>query len=600
MKASFVNEVIRFERGMGPKESLRLGTFFVREMPTNIHTKNNKIDLNTEDGKYFSDLLKKYNLSYKFHYTGPDGAAVITYKGTYDNLEKFIEEGWGEGFEDDEKASDYITESIRFERGMDPKDSLDIGLNAIRPWERELLGGLGGGYLKFDEAIKFLRDPELAMKIITDLKRQPKWTIEYQVHALNNLIKHRGKAELYKDLMPTRPIYETPMRRIFKEMERRNIIRIEREGRRLMVYLLVGKHKYNGLKESLNEFERGGGSPLRSIGIGRGETLKRKMEAAGKWTDDERDQLLWTIKNNELPLAVYLFEKGVQPGNMYWKAINDLIKFNATDLLGRHYLREPLTADMKEMLNFYQRQNYDNMTKERADYFIKKYKALNVGESIDFERGKDPKEALKIGIESQLNNPDRLDDILEEMSMYLGSAMEVYLPDDKRKEIARMWLLGTHEFKILDQSADEEDATDEEGNLIEPKINYEVADLEAEGWEKFYEENNFGQVEVIMIRNKDKVNESVSFERGVEPKEALEIGVFKKNFEEYIDKFVTALDNLQGKDGFPWASYEDYVYDTIEGDSEIQNQLKYYMKINLSVFDAARKMSKSFDKGMRM
>jgi len=130
-------------------------------------------------------------------------------------------------------------------------------------------------------------------------------------------------------------------------------------------------------------------------------------------------------------------------------------------------------------------------------------RARSVYESLEFERGQDPKTAMGIGIEARVNDPDEVDDLIDEIDQEIGSAMEMYLPEDKRKEIARMWLYNRHEFKVLTQSADdEEEIYDEYDKIIEPKINYEVADLEAEGWEVFHEENNFGQVEVILYREK--------------------------------------------------------------------------------------------------
>ena len=46
-------------------------------------------------------------------------------------------------------------------------------------------------------------------------------------------------------------------------------------------------------------------------------------------------------------------------------------------------------------------------------------------------------------------------------------------------------------------------AEDDEEDLEDRSdINYEIADLEAEGWEVFYEVDNFGQVEVLLFRKK--------------------------------------------------------------------------------------------------
>jgi hypothetical protein len=134
--------------------------------------------------------------------------------------------------------------------------------------------------------------------------------------------------------------------------------------------------------------------------------------------------------------------------------------------------------------------------------------AYGLNESLSFERGKDPKSALNIGAISKINdiinNEDQLEDLINEMDSRLESAMGIYLPAEESKEIAKMWLsnlyegLPHYEFKVLSQSSDDED-----DNVVDSKstkINYDVADLKAEGWEVFWEENNFGQIEIILTR----------------------------------------------------------------------------------------------------
>jgi hypothetical protein len=130
----------------------------------------------------------------------------------------------------------------------------------------------------------------------------------------------------------------------------------------------------------------------------------------------------------------------------------------------------------------------------------------SVRESLEFERGKSPKEAMNIGIiakiENVVNDDDELEDLISEIDMQLGAAMGVYLPEEERKEMGRMWLRNHyklppyHEFRVLDR----EDDGDEEASG--PKIDYEVKELEKEGWRVFYDENNFGQVQTILVREK--------------------------------------------------------------------------------------------------
>jgi hypothetical protein len=124
-----------------------------------------------------------------------------------------------------------------------------------------------------------------------------------------------------------------------------------------------------GVYENLGlmEFTRGD-SPFRSMGIGKEGALKTEM--GKEYTEDRRDQLLWTITHNNIPLTIYLFEgPGVEPGKLYWDEINKLKEFN------RGYfsmMEEPMSEDLKEILYYYERKT--NMIQSRVEYFLEKYK----------------------------------------------------------------------------------------------------------------------------------------------------------------------------------------------------------------------------------
>lgn len=115
------------------------------------------------------------------------------------------------------------------------------------------------------------------------------------------------------------------------------------------------------ISENLNEFERGGDSPLATMGVGKEGLLKRKLLDADKWTEDKRDQLLWSIENDEISFVVYLFENGVHVGNLGWKMIERI---------------RDKSKDMEEILWYYRRSG--NMTKDRAQYFKMKYDKYGV------------------------------------------------------------------------------------------------------------------------------------------------------------------------------------------------------------------------------
>jgi len=88
-------------------------------------------------------------------------------------------------------------------------------------------------------------------------------------------------------------------------------------------------------------------------------------------------------------------------------------------------------------------------------------------------------------------------DFLTDFDLMHNSATEAYLSRKKREELWKMEKSGRYEWKVLHQ--DDDDGEDFED---EPAINYEIADLEADGWEVFHAENNYGQVEVLLFMKK--------------------------------------------------------------------------------------------------
>ena len=149
-----------------------------------------------------------------------------------------------------------ILESLKFDRGLDPKVSMDIGISSKLRWNKFYPGE---DFLPADEVIKYLKNPKLIPYIIKGLRNQPEWTIDYQVKVFNYLIDHKGSA-LYKDLVPRRAIPKQTMHRIFKELFNKGILTLERIGNTYTVYL-------NKINESIN-FERGQ-DPKKSMDIGK-------------------------------------------------------------------------------------------------------------------------------------------------------------------------------------------------------------------------------------------------------------------------------------------------------------------------------------------
>ena len=143
-----------------------------------------------------------------------------------------------------------------------------------------------------------------------------------------------------------------------------------------------------------------------------------------------------------------------------------------------------------------------NNVKRQINYHLKK---AGVSESVNFERGKDPKEAMGVGIESRLRDEEYVDDMIIEFDREHGSAAQVYLPGDLRIKLVRMILLQEYEFKIVEE-IDDEPAEDSEGYyevdeyLGPEQIDYDIADAESEGWELLHTEHNYDVAQAVMYR----------------------------------------------------------------------------------------------------
>jgi hypothetical protein len=155
-----VRENINFERGLDPKRSMKIGLTYVDEMPTNIDVDKKGKIIPNKDGKFFLFLIKEFDISYKFVRKDSEGAPLINYWGTYDNIRIFLRRGWSIS---DRMLPGYLRnglkESVNFERGIEPKQSMDIGIfakiNKITSSDLELLkiytdNGDGKGHINLE------------------------------------------------------------------------------------------------------------------------------------------------------------------------------------------------------------------------------------------------------------------------------------------------------------------------------------------------------------------------------------------------------------------------------------------------------------------
>jgi hypothetical protein len=213
-------------------------------------------------------------------------------------------------------------------------------------------------------------------------------------------------------------------------------------------------------------------------------------------------------------------------------------------------------------------------------------KARLVSEAIDFQRGIDPKDKMGIGKVAKINqileNPDEVEDLIITIDQALFSAMEIYLPEDKKREIARMWLedvegINDWSFKSITQGEEDEEVYGENDDWI--PIEEEVDSLVRRGWKLLHLEDNFDLKEAILYKE-ENVNESVSFERGENPKKSMGLG-------KYAPEIITVPDwdgnpmKIKVQDNtFKINDYEirvEFREEDVYGDGDVEEIAKVYV-----------------------
>ena len=209
----------------------------------------------------------------------------------------------------------YVRERLEFERGLEPKVSMGIGISTKLKWNKFYPGE---DFLPAEEVVKYLKNPKLIKYIVKGLRNQPEWTIDYQVKVFNYLIDHNGVA-LYKDLVPQRAIPKQTMHRIFKELFEKGILILERTGNIYKIYL-------NKINESIN-FERGL-EPKKSMKIGKNYNNHfYKLENTYSYYDYAMRQDKNSLDRLILKKAAEFFEVeperilGIESKNLSWDSI---------------------------------------------------------------------------------------------------------------------------------------------------------------------------------------------------------------------------------------------------------------------------------------
>ena len=408
-KAKFVYENLEFERGSDPKRSLGIGKsgnplqvislgveMLVhpgddgkpdrrrKRVPiiqrVNDHVADGilkKMEKNIPDGQ-----MPRHLSQYKFYIKPKAGetswANIEDVAGNYIQLIRNGEiydltdldpykkvETWNE---------DPLHEKLDFERGINPKKTMEIGrLSELKAnWDRKY----PNQGVSPEDAMDQLIDQSLRDNIIWKLdSHQPEWTVMYQVNVLNYLILNGGEAP-YSDIKPERGIPEQTMRRVFRALVENGTLVKGKIGRSVWYYLAKGKYAYrDSFNESL-DFERGR-DPKGSMDIGmKSKMIEKYLDLAedniasgSKWR-----KLIWDNFAPELIAAIpdrFKNDKG-EPKTFGWGNFDMPLKKNV--------------FTPEELGIFYN--------------IINKYwnKVFGANESVNFERGIDPKEKMNIGM----------------------------------------------------------------------------------------------------------------------------------------------------------------------------------------------------------
>ena len=131
-----VTESYNFERGLDPKDAMQIGLMKSITIDTAVDIKSDGTIDTDEGGIFFLKYLKKHNISYKIIDIdgGNGGCPIIKYIGLKDDLKRLLKIQFGLS---EYEIDDYLNESYNFERGLDPKRSMDIGQQRVLKNEAE-------------------------------------------------------------------------------------------------------------------------------------------------------------------------------------------------------------------------------------------------------------------------------------------------------------------------------------------------------------------------------------------------------------------------------------------------------------------------------
>ena len=498
MRAKKIYEV-EFERGRDPKDSMDIG---LRKMAMPI-TSIRRFDSHPADWQGEEELiefLKKYDEEIrdarKFLEVQIDEDNIPgkrkgerAYWGYYD-LDWLRKLGWpGIRYKDIYIPFDdpLLSESIEFERGKDPKEAMRIGKESKMQYE----------FLTyFDAADWAVRNLEL----ITDYKYSP-----------NDVIRKKGAEVMPRDLV---------------DYLQKWVIKVDITGawgdnipvvtQSSLLREIGNQMREHGILIEGIEFERGQ-DPKKAMGIGLKERAKQL-----EWdvTDRFLNQLLDDRGTEIISYKGYLIllYKPNYPDDLviYNPWNSDDIWAAIANVNDNHHHDAPSSRSdgrKRTLANI----------KRTIDRRIKK---ISLDESVDFERGQDPKEAMKVG---KAREKEMVAKAYQEMA---GGNLDMYSSHwDFHKEKLR-----DHTAYVIEVNISMEGEKHKAYISLIPGVTINT---------QFYLSPKTS-LEFLEERL-DRLSESIEFERGKDPKEAMKIGKEAK-IREMIDAqlYDLRLINLHG------------------------------------------------------
>jgi len=493
MKAKHIYEILDFERGKDPKRTIDVG---------------------------MSRMVKKGDIK-QITYKGSAGETRINamaledeyteYNKTFiDFVDEEGDKGWA--LKDPEtgewkvpsSAETYaeiktIGESLGFERGLNPKNSIGIGL--IKTITAEMLADVN------DEKWWNKYGTHIAELLIWSVEKD---NAEYVRYLLDNgakvFVNIDDDGPLRTAVLHNNPQIVRMLLDAGANPKTYNNYLINHGGHEVIAeYKNWRKSKDKRRKENRNvseaiDFERGK-DPKESMGLGAIELLQKQ------WEDVQQSNGTGSMEikqdNDLLYLRIYVTK---------WPESNHQNRLTVESIMGTEYFDSTRSYQGGSY-------NYYSIKPEYQDLFIKTYnkiypawpfkKKTRVKESLDFERGKDPIEALKVGMRNRALEISGVFDDNDQIIPY----------DNAVKILENMdFMVVRHNYVHY---------YPEGGGISRYSIKYLMSENQDQYDYILFEGNYYP----IPGKNNDffgkrtRVSESLDFERGIDPKRSMRIGL---------------------------------------------------------------------------